>query len=716
MFSSTYSNANTSDDDDFVDGDSACSSEDAWLGAAALGESSQRKKVTDSSRGLNAYLRMRDSVKLHNRKTSKVNDPLPAKGATRKKSHTRRGRTWPGKTRTLKSVTSNKIHAAVFPNMRVPVYMRKRQTKKGHSGYAAVISKARHEVVPIMHVQCPMPGGTSVTTQTDPVEKITWGPISRIEATGHAKHLVKELRKAVKAAKKGKARAKDNKDGESDTDGEETSKPAKSPEKNGSTGEVKQGDKPAIEGELREDGLTPETASIAGTDITNNSMAFPARRGFRAPPATPGEDVVSGSSSTAAALSMPTLPIMHHIADTKLVEHFRLQHAKDPEAFEEETWAIKQGLIDAKVNRGGIPTLLREEYTVELASREGAEIAEKWAKGQAKSWEHPSLRSRGNSLKSQPSSGSLKARGGGGDVEGTGLNPGAAKKENRDWRFVVINRAPDPSPASSLPETEHDMAGPTSGLPVLEHEKPTDKPSTEQGESSTVKDDSKPKATMKAIKKALSRLNVADNISKITTYGTVRHQSFVKREVSDHGEKRTVKTWIEVTEVYEVPNPQKLTVKDIAAAVEQEDRDMHKSKGESERDDSDDDESESDDDLGEKEIASLKQTKKGKAKSSSDESSGHSSDASSSSDSSESESGSDSASDHDSGHGAGDHVYHDPNETGAASVFRSLQCLGEDLDAGNLSRISNDFGALIAGLQGEGSFNVTVDGAGLTAW
>ncbi|KAJ9616833.1 hypothetical protein H2200_000553 [Cladophialophora chaetospira] len=51
--------------------------------------------------------------------------------------------------------------------------------------------------------------------------------------------------------------------------------------------------------------------------------------------------------------------------------------------------------------------LLREEYTVELASREGAEIAEKWAKGQTKSREHPGLRSRGNSLNSQPSTGSL---------------------------------------------------------------------------------------------------------------------------------------------------------------------------------------------------------------------------------------------------------------------------------------------------------------------
>ncbi|EXJ54215.1 hypothetical protein A1O7_09552 [Cladophialophora yegresii CBS 114405] len=639
---------------------------------------------------------MRDSVKLHNRKT--------AKGAARG------GRMWPGKTKPLKSVTSNKIHAAVFPHMRVPIHMRKQQTKKGHPGYGSITSNLRTEDVPVMQVQCPMPGGTSVTVQTDPVEKITWGPISRVEASGHAKDLVKELRKAVKAAEKDKAKAEDNKDNGSESDGEATSKPTKLPKKNESTIEVKHDDKPTGEGEITEHGVTPETASIADTDVTNNSMAVPTRCGFRAPPVTPGEHVVLGSPSTEAALSMPTLPMMHHIADTKLVEHFRLQHAKNPEAFEEETSAIRQGLIDAKVNRGGIPILLREEYTVELASREGAEIAEKWAKGQAKSWEHPSLRSRGNSLKSQPSSGSLKARVG--DVEGTAPNPSAVKKENRDWRFVVCP-APHPSPASTLPETEHDMAGPTLELPppILEHEPSKDKLSTEDGKPSTSKSDSKPKETIKEIKKALSRLNVADNVSKITTYGTVRHQSSVKREVGDHGEKRTVKTWIEITEVYEVPKPQTLTVKDIVAAVEQEARDMHVGKGEPERHDRGD-EGESDNDLGEKDTASMKKEKKGKTKTSSDESSGSPSDTSSSSDSFQS----DGASDQESDDGVGNNVYHDPNEAGVAAVFRSLCRLGEDLDAGNLARISNDFGALIAGLQGEGSFNITMDGAGLHAW
>ncbi|KIW63375.1 hypothetical protein PV04_10224 [Phialophora macrospora] len=707
MLSGGYSNANTGGSDDYDNEDCAFSSEDEWPG--------KQYQVNHAPRAIRKYLQMRDSVKLHNRKAPKTtNDPLPAKGAARKKFHARRGRTWSGKTKPLKSVTSNRVHAAVFPDMRVPIYMRKQPAKNGHSGYGAVAANPRPEDVPIMQIQCPMPGGTSVTMQTDPVEKIIWGPISRIEASGQAKDLVKQLHKAVKGAKKDKTKGKDNKDNESESDGEETSKPVKSPEEEETTNAVKQGDKAAVEGEPTDDSITPETASIASTDVTSSSMTYSTRRGFRAPPVTPGEDVAVGSPSTAAALSMPTLPVMHHIADTKLVEHFRLQHAKDPESFEEETWAIKQGLIDAKVNRGGIPILLREEYTVELASREGAEIAEKWAKGQAKSWEHPSLRSRGNSLKSQPSSGSLKVRGG--DVESTAPTTGTAKKENRDWRFVIVNPAPHPSPVSSLPETEHEIAAPTSGLraPLPEHEPFKDEPKTEEHEQSTNQQDPKPKLSIREIKKALSHLNIADNVSKITTYGTVRHQSSVKREASDHGEKRTVKTWIEITEVYEVPSPQKLTVDDIAAAVEQEDRHMRKSKAERERGGSENESDsgvESDDDLGEKEIASMKKKKKGKAKHPSNESSGYSSDTSSS-DNSES----DSASDHDSVQGAGNYVYHDPHETGAASVLRSLSRLGEDLNAGNISRIANDFGALIAGLEGERSFHVSLAGAGLAGW
>jgi hypothetical protein len=39
----------------------------------------------------------------------------------------------------------------------------------------------------------------------------------------------------------------------------------------------------------------------------------------------------------------------------------------------------------------------------------------------------------------------------------------------------------------------------------------------------------------------------------VSNYRAVRHQSNVKREIGDHGGKRAVKTWIEITKVYKVP-------------------------------------------------------------------------------------------------------------------------------------------------------------------
>ncbi len=43
------------------------------------------------------------------------------------------------------------------------------------------------------HILC-VPGGTSVTMQNDPVQKVVWGPDSRVEASGRSQDLVKQLR------------------------------------------------------------------------------------------------------------------------------------------------------------------------------------------------------------------------------------------------------------------------------------------------------------------------------------------------------------------------------------------------------------------------------------------------------------------------------------------------------------------------------------------
>ena len=598
--------------------------------------------------------------------------------------------------------------------MRVPVYMRKHNGKKVNSGYGSGRTRSTEPAadnVPIMSVQCPMPGGSSVTVQSDPVRKVLWGPVSRVEASGQATDLVKELRQAAKAVKKSKAKGKNKrKNDESDAEDADAGKPTKFAKNRGFLGVAKQTVNATAESATTEERNTPETASIADTEASTDSTGLAKRRKFlRAPPATPREEVFVGSPTSAAAMSMPTLPMMHHIADLELVEKFRLQNAKNPTAFEKETKEIKDGLIEAKIKRGGLGFLLREEYTVELASREGAEIAEKWAKGQGRSREHPGLRSRGNSLNSQPSTGSLKMRGGEGDERPMSTTAAPKVIETTPPTTIfgyhvlppVSMRVPHPSPASSAAEVDDDI-----DVPVLEHPVPiaeVDEPTTTTEPAATEtkqspKQDSKLKFSVKAIKKALSHLNIADNVTKVTTHGSVRYQSSVKREASDHGEKRTVKTWVEITEVYDVPAPQKLTVNDIALAIEQEEEDEAATDDEWESDNSDSD-------PGEKEIA---RKKKGKAKGKAKKSSHHVSSASDTS-STSTDSDSDSASDSASVNSADDGIYHDPND-GPGSLLHSLFRLGESASDENLTRISNDMGALIAGLGGNGMLSSSVEG------
>ncbi|KAJ9605530.1 hypothetical protein H2200_010187 [Cladophialophora chaetospira] len=703
MFGNNYSHVHTGDLDDYDEEEIMFGDDDNFFAAAGLGRSARRIMSSDPTGGFGAYLASRDRA---NGKTFR--DRLSGKCAKAgKKSSARRGRTYRGVTKPLKSVTSNAMHNAVFPNMRVPVYMRKSNGKKNHSASEAmggsgrgISTNSRGENLPVMSVQCPMPGGTSVTVQTDPVEKVSWGPAARIEATGHAKDLVKQLREAAKISKtkiKAKAKAKEDEGGEAEDEGKSESVNSSAAKE--FTGAGGQGDSVVPEGltvHCIQENVTPETSSPADTEAATDNLSKSARRGFRAPPATPGDVVLLKSPYSDAAMSMPTLPTMHHIADTKLVENFRLLHAKDPEAFENMTREIKQGLIDAKIKRGGLSFLLREEYTVELASREGAEIAEKWAKGQGKNREHPGLRSRGNSLNSQPSTGSLRIRGGDmGEPAATTVSTSDIDPHRILEHFV--RQVPNPSPASLVAEGDHGIIIPPLNLQASVAEEPTTvKPAAKETKKNS-KDDTKSKLSVKEIKKALSRLNIAENVTKVTTYGSVRHQSTVKREATDHGEKRTVKTWIEITEVYDVPKPQKLTVKDIVAAVEQEQEDEHGSGSEWESDSSD---SDSDSDPGEKAI---------KAKKASADTYD-----SSSSDNGDIESDSDSASDHGSVHD--EDGYNATKESGAESLLRSLNRLGEDVGAENLTRLGGDFSALIAGLSGEGLLRNGTDGNQTIGW
>jgi hypothetical protein len=119
------------------------------------------------------------------------------------------------------------------------------------------------------------------------------------------------------------------------------------------------------------------------------------------------------------------------------------------------------------------------------------------------------------------------------------------------------------TPIDSIAATIGDDTVPTFALPSSEDSSDSDTDTRAEKNLLNAK-----KALQKA-QAALTDLDLTDNVLKAITYGSVRHQHTVSREVTDFGEKRTVKTYIEVTEIFEVPADH--TVKDVAAAVEDED-------------------------------------------------------------------------------------------------------------------------------------------------
>ncbi|OAP55876.1 hypothetical protein AYL99_10028 [Fonsecaea erecta] len=480
--------------------------------------------------------------------------------------------------------TSNKYHKAVFPGMRVPVYMhkdRKGDKRVGYGDHSGLTQSWDSERVPIMSVQCPLPGGTAVTTTTDPVQKVSWGPTSRIEASDEARELINLWREALKDAKKAKGKGKDS---ELDESNDATRN------KSIRTKKVKKVD---------DDAAAPDTGFQSYGTFAVHNIPNPPRRHLIPPPPTPPETIFHRTKSVAAALSMPTLPNTHPMSVQQLVEQYRLQHAADPKTFEKETRAIKMDLMAAKVARGGTARLLLNEYTVDLASREDAELAEKWARGQERNFGISDMRSRANSM--------LAA---------------AARAEHEA----------SSASASSVSHVER-----------------------------------RSKSSLRNIQLKLSRLDLPEHVSKITTYGSVRHQHSVKREVDDHGEKRTVKTWIEITEVFEVPHAQSLTLKDVAAAVD----------ADAEGQDSNE------------EIRGGESDEEGYASSSRSLSlsswpMGESVNAFS----------------------ARGRRHYDSNETEAEALFTSLSCLDDVNSPQSITQVSGDLRALMAGLRSDGQLKV----------
>jgi hypothetical protein len=553
-----------------------------------------------------------------------------------------------------------KYRRVVFPGMKIPVRMKKRGDGKSR-GSQGLTRPEKTASVPVMSVQCPLPGGTKTTEETDPVQKVTWGPVTRVEASQEVRNLVWDWFADP-------AEVKDKENNEKETYKKIDKNIKEEPELRSTTTGTKKHyhlhgfDEASNNG--NEDETGANCTSQAEAEFSNVNTRL-----IRPPPPTPPDSIFRPS------LSMPTLPTLHRISDVNLVEQYRLQRASDPEAFDKETKAIKQGLVNAKVARGGRNRLLKNEYTVELASREDAVIAERWAAGSI-----AEMRSRGNTLTSLPAP-SLE------DIRIRAGNNGEANTVHGE-SSKIPEAAASSSSYLTIPPGYH--------LPPSEEVKttePTDgKAATKKRSSAGEKREAVHKTrrqTRRELKALMNSTDLSAHVSKITTYGTVRHQHSEKREVGDHGEKRTVKTWIEITEVYEVPHNQDLKWDDVLTAVEEGDREVD-SGAEIETDEEDD---ETDD------RATRRRLKKDRANNKKKTGSGRKAD--DSSDESDAD-----AMDEDESEDSDDlddeafYGTEGPDETGAEILLRSVSRFGK-VDHDTLARMADDVRGIIATLRGD---------------
>jgi hypothetical protein len=305
-------------------------------------------------------------------------DPKPEKAKGLKKikdsKKAKKAKTDKVKSVPLGAITHNFYHKMMFGNLRVPVKALKHKPKiitnaknPNIFGYEAEPGQEATTIADLT----PIPGGKVTSTHISPIEKTLWGPWKRVEATGNARDLVKNYRKAIKNLKKAQAMKKGKKSVEggsgSGTEREKLVKPKKA-KKEGVTAKGKE--VAEVEEVTTEEDTTTSPANIDEQVAPGN----PDARGLlKVPPPTPPESVFVASKSAAAKLSMPTLPnSLSRLSDSDLVEAYRAEYAKNPATFKKETREIKQSLVDAKVRRGGEARLKTNEKTVELANREDA--------------------------------------------------------------------------------------------------------------------------------------------------------------------------------------------------------------------------------------------------------------------------------------------------------------------------------------------------------
>jgi hypothetical protein len=233
-----------------------------------------------------------------------------------------------------------------------------------------------------MEKDCPLPSTRTVTTTTDPVVKVSWGPDKHMFASGEAMKIGKRLREKEKA--KMKAELKRNKKEMGLLSGDSSDR----------------GPHKMFSDELLIDGLKVKFAELetggqegaedeAGQirEQYDGPFTMKQKESPMPPPGTPHtelDDQVEhlDREQLKHSLSTPTLPTFHSVSDAALVAKYRSERAKEPAAFDKKTAGIKHSVRTAKLRRGGSDFLKQGDYTVELASREDAATVDKWQNGE----------------------------------------------------------------------------------------------------------------------------------------------------------------------------------------------------------------------------------------------------------------------------------------------------------------------------------------------
>ena len=295
-----------------------------------------------------------------------------------------------------------------------------------------------------IQMERPLPPSKTVTTTTDPVVKVSWGPDNHVLASGEAMKIVKSLRKKERQEIKKEVKRALPKEKVVMVE-ENESQPAKafpkdllidgivevmSEQKVWDLIDIRMRvDRPesdilqALEevafvwqtgGLLGKWELKPEfkkpsaelgnwvaeakahfahQKASADTSEQDHDARWDVQSAIKygrlpmPPPGTPRPEPSDATHDGNQAilkhsLSTPTLPAFHSISDPALVAAYMVERANDPVAFDKKTAGIKGSLTAAKIRRRGSNFLTQGDYTVELASREDAAKVEKWKHGE----------------------------------------------------------------------------------------------------------------------------------------------------------------------------------------------------------------------------------------------------------------------------------------------------------------------------------------------